>query len=75
MNVYRVDIERDGRWWAISAPEVPGVFSQARRRSGVGSMARDAIALYLDVPLDSFDISVHEVVDPDASVRHGAPPA
>lgn len=68
MNVYRVDIERDGRWWAISVPELPGVFSQARRRGEVGRMARDAIALFLDVPLDSFDISVNEVVDPEVSV-------
>ena len=60
MTVYKVDIERDGKWWAISVPELPGVFSQARRRGQVEAMARDAIALYLDVPLDSFAVSVHE---------------
>jgi predicted RNase H-like HicB family nuclease len=63
MTVYEVYIERSGSWWAISVPELRGVFSQARRRTDVARMARDAIALYLDVPLDSFEIAVREVVD------------
>ena len=61
MTVYRVDTERSGRWWAITVPELRGVFSQARRRDEVERMARDAIALYLDVALDSFEVDVHEV--------------
>ena len=60
MTSYAVLAERSGRWWAISVPELPGVFSQARRRDQIEAMARDAIALYLDVPLDSFAVSVHE---------------
>lgn len=50
MTVYRVNVERAGSWWAISVPDLPGVFSQARRRDEVEDMARDVIALYLDVP-------------------------
>jgi predicted RNase H-like HicB family nuclease len=65
MTVYRVDIEQAGSWWAISVPELPGVFSQARRRDEVEAMARDAIALYLDVPEGSFGISVHEEAGAD----------
>ncbi len=57
VTVYSVNIERAGSWWAISVPELPGVFSQARKRDNVEKMARDVIALYLDVPQDSFDIN------------------
>ncbi len=61
MTVYNVNVQRSGQWWAISVPQLRGVFSQSRRRGDVEAMARDAIALYLDVPADSFDITVHEV--------------
>ncbi len=65
VTVYSVNIERAGSWWAISVPELPGVFSQARKRDNVEKMARDVIALYLDVPQDSFDITVHEATASD----------
>ncbi|MCX4387091.1 hypothetical protein OG777_09125 [Micromonospora peucetia] len=39
-------------------PEIKGVFSQARRLDQVEGMARDAIALMLDVDPHSFDIDV-----------------
>lgn len=70
MTVYDVNIERDGKWWAISVPELPGAFSQARTRDEVAEMARDVIALYLDVPHDSFVVSIHEVAKPRAPVSH-----
>ena len=47
-----------GDWWAISVPEVKGAFSQARRLDQVEGMAREAIALILDVDRQSFDIEV-----------------
>ena len=59
---YTVNAERSGAWWAITVAELPGVFSQARRLDQIESMARDAIALWLDSPKDSFDVTV----------RHGA---
>jgi predicted RNase H-like HicB family nuclease len=59
--MYRVLAVRSGRWWAIEVPELPGVHSQARRLDQVDSMAREAIALILDVSEDSFDL----VVEPD----------
>ena len=61
---YTAIAERDGTWWAITVPELPGVFSQARRLDRVEYMARDAIALMLEVPPDSFDIGVIENHDP-----------
>lgn len=63
---YTALAERSGSWWAIRVAELPGVFSQARRLEGVDYMARDAISLLLDIPADSFDVQVREIVDPEA---------
>jgi predicted RNase H-like HicB family nuclease len=55
---YTARARRSGSWWAIDVPELPGVYSQARRLDRVESMARDAIALFLDVDPASLDIRV-----------------
>jgi predicted RNase H-like HicB family nuclease len=55
---YTVSCRRVGGWWAISVGELRGVHSQARRLDQVQSMAREAIALMLDVAPDSFDVEV-----------------
>ena len=65
---YTALAERGNGWWAITVPELRGVFSQARRLGRVESMARDAIALFLDIPADSFEVTVREVIDPEADV-------
>jgi predicted RNase H-like HicB family nuclease len=54
---------RTGGWWAIEVPEIPGVFSQAKRLDGVTPMARDAIALMLDADPNSFDLFVEPRLD------------
>ena len=64
---YRAVAERDGSWWAIRVPELRGVYSQARRLADVEAMARDAIALVLDVAPNSFDVSVELVLGSDAA--------
>ena len=61
---YTAMARRSGRWWAINVPELDGVFSQARRLDGIELMARDAIALMLDVDPASFDIDVIENLEP-----------
>ena len=63
---YTVSAERHGDWWAITVDELRGIFSQARRLTQVELMARDAISLFLEVPADSFDLSVREKLTPDA---------
>lgn len=63
---FTIIAERAGAWWAITVDELPGVFSQARRLDGVEAMARDAIALFLGVPQDSFDLIMREKLTPDA---------
>ncbi len=55
---YTAHTVRDGDRWAISVPEIRGGYSQARRLDRVEPMARDAIALMLDAPADSFDVVV-----------------
>ena len=55
---YRAECRRVGDWWAISVPELPGVFTQARRLDQTEEMARDAIATMLNVPAPSFDVVV-----------------
>jgi hypothetical protein len=43
-------------------PELRGVQTQARRLDKVEATVRDAIALFLDVPQDSFDIRIETVL-------------
>ena len=55
---YTARARRSGSWWAIDVPELSGVYSQARRLDRVESMARDAIALFLDVDPATLEIRV-----------------
>jgi predicted RNase H-like HicB family nuclease len=57
-RVYEVLAERDGRLWFLRVNELPGVFSQVRRLDQAEGMARDAIAAFLDIPADGFDVMV-----------------
>jgi predicted RNase H-like HicB family nuclease len=64
---YQVDVVRSGNWWSITVPALTGVFSQAKRLDQVEAMAREAIAMMLDVDEASVgDINV--VVTPPANV-------
>lgn len=47
---------RSGTWWAVEVPEVPGLFTQAKRLDQVDSMVRDAAKL-LGVE-DPFEVDV-----------------
>ena len=62
---YTARARRSGSWWAIDVPELPGVYSQARRLDRVESMARDAIALFLDVDPATLDIRVETILSSD----------
>lgn len=37
--------ERSGNWWAVEVPEIPGLFTQARRLDQVEVMVRDAAGM------------------------------
>jgi len=64
MQGYRVRAVRSGSWWAVTVPELPGVFSQARRLDQVETMAREAIAMILDADADQIGRIELEVEPP-----------
>jgi hypothetical protein len=56
MHEYKVDVEREGRWWMVHVSDIDGL-TQARRISEIEEMARSLIAISTDTPLD--DVAVH----------------
>lgn len=60
---YDVDVERDGKVWLVHVPAV-NRSTQARNLPEVDLMARDLIAIMLDVAPDSFDLDVSVKVPP-----------
>jgi predicted RNase H-like HicB family nuclease len=69
---YTAECRRSGDWWAITVPELGNVFSQARRLDQVEDMARDAIALLLEVPADSFEVDVRPDVPDEVTAALAA---
>jgi predicted RNase H-like HicB family nuclease len=70
-KTYTARCQRSGDWWAISVPELRGVHSQARRLEKAEATVRDAIALFLDIPLDSFDVRIEPVLTRDLQRKVG----
>jgi hypothetical protein len=81
MREYKIEVNREGRWWIINVPEIDQI-TQARRVSEIEDMARSLIAISTDQPLS--EIAVHianicvdgaDVLEPAAQVarlRHQA---
>jgi predicted RNase H-like HicB family nuclease len=67
MKTYIASCQRSASWWSISVPEIKGLHSQARRLDQVEDMARDGIALMLDVPAESFAVEVRPELPPAAA--------
>ena len=59
MNV-TAKVVRSGNWWAIEVPEIPGLFTQARRLDQVAAMVQDAASL---AGLGDVDVAVVPVLD------------
>ncbi len=57
-NIYTAVCERSGDWWAVSVPRLPGVHTQARTLDEVSDVAREAIALMLDLDPQAIHVSV-----------------
>jgi len=70
MTTYPVTATRVGDWWALEAvvPQA-SVHSQTRRLDQVEATAREAVALALDEPPDSFDVSIAIEVPDDLGAR------
>lgn len=62
---HRVEAVRSGNWWAITVPELDGVFSQARRLDQVEACAREAIAMLLGVDESAVGELAVSVTPPD----------
>ena len=63
---YRVEVVRSGDWWAITVPDLRGVFSQVKRLNRVEATAREAIAMMLDVDeseIGPIDVRIHPPED------------
>lgn len=72
-TIYAVTATRTGEWWALEAPEVPGASSRARRLDQAEAAAREAIAVLLDVPADSFAVALEpELEGPSGELLHVA---
>ena len=56
-TTYTATAVREGRWWDIQVPEVGG-HTQTRRLSDIETMARELIAVTLDVPLSAVAVVV-----------------
>jgi predicted RNase H-like HicB family nuclease len=72
MSTYTAVARRDEGQWHIRIPGLGtrpnyGITTQARTLHSVEAMARDLIAVYQDIPEDSFDIKIQ--VELPASVR------
>jgi hypothetical protein len=57
LKVYRVDADRDGRFWHIHVPQVSRS-TQARSLREIEPMARDLIAIMEDVEPTSFTVDI-----------------
>ncbi|BBX07888.1 HicB family toxin-antitoxin system [Mycolicibacterium aichiense] len=60
MRVYKIEIVRDGRWWMIRIPEVHGA-TQVHRLKEAEAMAREYVALHLNVPLYEISIEITSI--------------
>jgi len=63
MTTYDVIVSREGKWWMICIPALDGL-TQARRLDEAPIMARDYIAVALDVPVSEVAVAV-SVLDVD----------
>lgn len=68
MRTYKATAERDGRFWLVHVPEVER-FTQARNLREVEPMARDLVAVMLDVDPDTIAIDL-ELQLPDDAQEH-----
>jgi hypothetical protein len=65
---YTAHVTREGRWWMVAVPQIDAL-TQARRLGEAGTMARELIALVLEVEPDSFDLTVEIVSVAGVDVR------
>ncbi len=55
-TTYKAIVQKAGVYWAISVPQISGLYSQALSRDTVEEMTREAIAFWFETDPNSFDI-------------------
>lgn len=56
-KTYAATVTREGRWWMVAVPEIDGL-TQARRIDEAELMARELIAVTLDIALEDVAVTV-----------------
>lgn len=56
-KTYAATVTREGRWWMVAIPDIDGL-TQARRIDEAELMARELIAVSLDVALEEVAVTV-----------------
>jgi hypothetical protein len=60
MKTYEAVVTREGRWWMIEIPELDGL-TQARRLDEVEKVAREYVAVTLDLPMSQVAVAVSRI--------------
>lgn len=71
-TTYTVHAQRDGKWWVLTAPAVPGAVAQARRLDQAPEEIGTAIAMMLGVPDNQVAVDVQAVLDDEVQQRIAA---
>jgi predicted RNase H-like HicB family nuclease len=66
-TTYKAIAERSGKWWAVELPDVPGGFTQGRNLKEAAEMAREAVALLLDLPEEEIEIDLQPKLPKDTT--------
>jgi predicted RNase H-like HicB family nuclease len=66
VTAYRVRARHVGDWWALEVPDLPGVFSQAKRLDKAEAAACEAIAVMLDVEPEAVRVEIEPEVPENA---------
>lgn len=67
-TTYKATAVRAGKWWAVEVEDVPGAHTQGRNLKEAAEMAREAVALLLDVPEDEIAIDLNPELPPETTV-------
>ena len=62
VKTYRVIATQEERFWLLSVPELD-IVTQARSLDRAEATVRDLIAVWLDIPADSFEVEVEPRLD------------
>lgn len=64
---YTARYRREDGWWIVTVDELDGVFTHARRIAQVEPLIRDAIALWLEVEPNGFDVQLQPDLPADVA--------